>query len=279
VIVAGGERHAARRAVVSQIDARRLFGDLVAAELVPERVRAEVSRMHVGHHNVSELKVDAIIEGMPAVPGPAGFDRSLLLSSNGGSDLERSFARIRLGLLPERPPLMVAFPSVLEPGWAPPGRNSVWLSTWVPWRQADGRSWSEGDLEAAADAAWEAAERALGDRMPVVERALTGPEQWVDRNGNPQGNPNHVEMSIDQLLGMRPSPSLAGYRTPIAGLFLTGSGTHPGGGVTGAPGRNAAAVVLQELGLRSRPRGERLRAQVALLRDAARAARALRKAA
>jgi beta-carotene ketolase (CrtO type) len=82
-------------------------------------------------------------------------------------------------------------------------------------------------------------------------------------------------MSLDQLLSFRPSPSLAGYRTPIGGLFLTGAGTHPGGGVTGLPGRNAAAVVLESLGVRRRPRGRRLRHRLALLRDAARALRRL----
>ncbi len=277
-VVAGGQRIVAQRAVVSQIDARRVFGGLIAANDVPGPLLAEVRRIHVGHHNISELKVDAIIDGLPALPGPQGFQRALLLSPNTGSDLEQAFARIRLGMLPERAPLMIGFPSTLERGWAPEGRHSVWLSTWVPWRPASG-AWTTADLEEAADRTWSTAERAIGAELPVVERVLTGPDDWVKRNGNPQGNPNHVEMSIDQLLGMRPSPSLARYRTPIPGLFLTGSGTHPGGGVTGAPGRNAAAVVLEDLGVRRRARGERLRAQIGLLRDAARAARSLRRAA
>ena len=76
------------------------------------------------------------------------------------------------------------------------------------------------------------------------------------RHGNPKANPNHVEMSLDQLLSFRPSPSLSGYRTPIGGLFLTGAGTHPGGGVTGVPGRNTAAVVLGHPGRGRRRHGE-----------------------
>ena len=89
-------------------------------------------------------------------------------------------------------------------------------------------------------------------------------------------NPNHVEMSLDQLLSFRPSPSLSGYRTPIGGLFLTGAGTHPGGGVTGRPGRSAAAVVLDALGAARGNRGRRRRRRLALVRDAARALRILR---
>lgn len=114
--------------------------------------------------------------------------------------------------------------------------------------------------------------------MPVVERSVLGPEDWRSRTGNETGNHNHLDMSLDQLLGNRPTPSLARYRTPVAALFLTGAGTHPGGGVTGAPGRNAAGAVLEELGIRRGSRGARLRARIALMRDAARAARALMRA-
>ena len=86
-------------------------------------------------------------------------------------------------------------------------------------------------------------------------------------------------MTLDQLLSLRPSPSLSGYRAPIGGLFLTGAGTHPGGGVTGIPGRNAAAVVLDTP--RRRPAARRTgpgasAAALAMVRDAARALRTLR---
>ncbi|HYY82766.1 MAG TPA: NAD(P)/FAD-dependent oxidoreductase [Actinomycetes bacterium] len=270
---AGGERLEAR-AVVSAVDARRLFLGLLDEADVPPPLLAEVRRIHVGRANVSELKVDAVLARMPALPGPAGFERSFMLSANTIGDVERSFASIRLGELPERPPLMLAFPSALEQGWAPEGGAALWLSTFVPWRLRSG-AWDRDALERAAGHAWRVAERALGARLEPLERRITGPAEWVERTGNPYGNPNHVEMSVDQLLAFRPSPSLAGYRTPLAGLFLTGAGTHPGGGVTGVPGRNAAAVVLAALGARRRARGE-LRERLARVRDAARAVRALR---
>ena len=184
---------------------------------------------------------------MPAVPGPPGFDRAFMLSANTTGDLERAFAGIQLGRLPERPPLMLAFPS--DPGGGlgaagPGGAVAVDLRALA---LAAG-PWDRAALERAADHAWRAASKALGPTLEPVERHLTGPLEWVARTGNPMANPNHVEMSLDQLLSFRPSPSLSGYRTPIGGLFLTGAGTHPGGGVTGLPGRNAAAVVLDALG-------------------------------
>ena len=145
----------------------------------------------------------------------------------------------------------------------------------MPWRLAGG-PWDRAALERAADHTWQAAARALGTTLDPVERHLTGPLEWVARHGSPQANPNHVEMSLDQLLSFRPSPSLSGYRTPIGGLFLTGAGTHPGGGVTGRPGRNAAAVVLDTLGGGRERRARHWRSRLAQVRDTARALRTLR---
>ncbi|HEY7256396.1 MAG TPA: NAD(P)/FAD-dependent oxidoreductase [Solirubrobacterales bacterium] len=277
-VVAGGERIEARRAVVSAIDARRVFLGLIDPDAVPAPLLAEVERIHGTQHNVSELKVDAILSRLPAIPGPAGFERAFMLSANRGTDIASAFASISLGELPERPPVMIAFPSTLEQGWAPDGGEVAWISTFVPWRLRGG-DWGSGSLERAADLAWGTVERALGSELAATERVITGPDEWVARHGNAGANPNHIEMSIDQLMALRPSPALAGYRTPVAGLFLTGAGTHPGGGVTGMPGRNAAAVVLADLGISRRTRGARIRAQIGVLRDAARAARALRRAA
>jgi beta-carotene ketolase (CrtO type) len=277
-VVAGGDRIEARRAIVSAIDARRVFLGLLGPESVPPGLLAEVARVHGTQHNVSELKVDAVLSALPTIPGPEGFERALMLSPTHGRDIAAAFSRISLGELPERPPMMIAFPSTLEPGWAPEGRHVAWISTFVPWQPRDG-GWDAGRLERAAELAWATVERALGSRLDPVERRVTGPEEWVARHGNSGANPNHVEMSVDQLMALRPSPTLSGYRTPLDGLFLTGAGTHPGGGVTGMPGRNAAGVVLAELGIARLPRGRRLRARLGLLRDAARAARALRRAA
>jgi beta-carotene ketolase (CrtO type) len=232
---AGGERFEAARAVVSAVDARRLFLGLLDEADVPPPLLSEVRRIHVGRANVSELKVDAVLARMPALPGPAGFERSFMLSANTIGDVERSFASIRLGELPERPPLMLAFPSALEPGWAPEGGAALWVSTFVPWRLASG-PWDRDALERAAGHAWRVAERALGARLEPLERRVTGPAEWVERTGNPHGNPNHVEMSLDQLLAFRPSPSLAGYRTPLAGLFLTGAGGPAVSCGSGSPG-------------------------------------------
>lgn len=277
-VIAGGERHEAGRAVISAIDARRLFLGLIGREQLPAKLVSEVERIHFSQHNVSELKVDAVIDQVPRVEGPDGMERAFMLSANTGRDLARAFSCIGAGRLPERPPVMIAFPSTLEPGWASEGKGVVWLSTFVPW-EPEGGPWSAGLLKEAADLTWRTAEKALGYEMTAPDRTVTGPQEWVERHGNPGANPNHIEMSIDQLMAMRPSPSLSGYRTPVDSLYLTGAGTHPGGGITGAPGRNAAGIVLEDLGLQRRSRMENLRSRAAMIRDALRATRELRNSA
>lgn len=275
-VIAAGVRYEATRGVVSAVDARRLFLEMVDPNSIPAALKSEVERIHVTQHNVSELKVDAVIDQVPMVNGPEGMERTFMLSPNTGTDITRAFSRIALGEMPERPPVMIAFPSTLESGWAPEGKGVVWLSTFVPWRPTSGR-WTPELLEEYANHTWATAEKALGYEMTCADRELTGPNEWVERHGNPGANPNHIEMSIDQLMSLRPSPSLSGYTTPVDGLFLTGAGTHPGGGITGMPGRNTAGVVLESLGLRRKSRTKKMKDQAAMLKDALRATRDLRK--
>jgi beta-carotene ketolase (CrtO type) len=272
---ASGNRYVARRAVVSAIDARRLFA-LVDARHTTPSVRRELSGIHTGHGNVTELKVDAIVRNLPTT-SPAGFERAMMTAPGRLADLERSFAEIRTGRVPTTPPVMVAFPSVLEPGWAPAGSHAVWIQTFVPWTRDDG-GWDEVRLEDAALRVLSAVDRALGVELEIVHRRATGPAEWNQRLASANPSPNHIDMTIDQLLNLRPCPSMSSYRTPIAGLYLTGAGTHPGGGVTGAPGRNTANRVLSDLGITGRRTAvSRVKDEVATLRDALRAVRSLRR--
>ncbi|HRV61044.1 MAG TPA: NAD(P)/FAD-dependent oxidoreductase, partial [Solirubrobacterales bacterium] len=228
-VIAAGQRYEAGKAVVSAIDARRLFLGLMDESQLPAPLLAEVRRIHFSQHNVSELKVDAVIAEVPKVNGPEGMEKAFMLSANTGTDIAKAFASLGLGQLPERPPVMIAFPSTLESGWAPEGQGVVWLSTFVSWTPERGQ-WDEALLEEASELTWKTAEKALGWQMTPVEKKMTGPLEWVERHGNPGANPNHIEMSIDQLMAMRPSVNLSGYSTPIGSLYLTGAGTHPGGG-------------------------------------------------
>ena len=104
------------------------------------------------------------------------------------------------------------------------------------------------DREALSDRVVDTiAEYAPNVKGAVVHRQVLTPKDLEDRIGLVGGNIFHGEMSLDQLFSMRPVPQASGYRTPLPGLYLCGSGTHPGGGVMGAPGHNAARIIARDL--------------------------------
>jgi beta-carotene ketolase (CrtO type) len=139
---------------------------------------------------------------------------------------------------------MVVIPSAEDPSQCPPGKATLWASAFVPAAFTDGSGWP-GANEKATDAAFATLEHfAPGITASIVGRKVTGPSDWESRLGNRAGNPNHLDMTIDQLFTLRPAPGFSRYRTPIPGLYLSGAGTHPGGGVHGMPGKLTAAAVL-----------------------------------
>ncbi|MDQ3589167.1 MAG: FAD-dependent oxidoreductase, partial [Actinomycetota bacterium] len=123
-------------------------------------------------------------------------------------------------------------------------------------------SWDDGAREALGDRVIETiTEYAPNFRDSVIERQVLTPYDLEQRFGLIGGNIFQGEMSLDQLFSFRPAPELAGYKTPVEGLYLCGSGTHPGGGVMGIPGLNASKVVIGDH--RSAERKRRLRERLA----------------
>lgn len=146
------------------------------------------------------------------------------------------------------PPIVAMTFSAVDDSLAPPGGEVLWLwAQYYPYELSGGRSWDEiGD--AVADVILDTFERyAPGTRDSVVGQLFQHP-LWLERElGLIRGNVMHLEMSLDQMFMMRPSASLSGYRTHLRGLYITGASTHPGGGIMGASGRNAARVILKDL--------------------------------
>jgi len=270
----GGRSVEARHGVVCTIDAGRVFGRLLAPVDVPDRLRRELRMSHSGAGNVSEIKVDVIARA-PGVGRLGELDRALLVGG-GLRRLEHAFATVRLGRVAADAPVVVGVPSAFEEGWSAEGTHSLWIQMVAPWTPAAGE-WGDDLTGRVADTALAAAERLVGP-VDVVELRATGPVGWAERLGASAGNPNHLDLTLDQMLALRPSPSLARYRTPIPGLFLSGAGTHPGGGMSGAAGRNAARVVLRRAGaVGARERARRMREQLALGRGAIAALRQVRR--
>ncbi|KAM6089986.1 pyridine nucleotide-disulfide oxidoreductase domain-containing protein 2 isoform 2-T2 [Theristicus caerulescens] len=162
--------------------------------------------------------------------------------------LHQAFTEATHGHPSSRPMIELCIPSALDPGLAPQGCHVVSLFTqYTPSVLAGRQPWDEQARNAYADTVFDCIEAyAPGFKASVIGRDILTPPDLERIFGLPSGNIFHGGMSLDQLYFARPAPSYSGYRSPVPSLYLCGSGAHPGGGVMGAAGRNAARVALED---------------------------------
>jgi beta-carotene ketolase (CrtO type) len=232
--------------IVSTIDVKRVAG-LLPQELITTPWKKALSGTHSGLFNVGEIKVDAALDRPPVFHGETpAFAGSLKYLMHTPDAYVKAMRIVTGGRIPAQLPLMVAIPSADDPSQCPPGKATLWASAFVPADFSDGCAWPAAN-EKAADAVFQTLEQFTpGITASVIGRKITGPWDWEAKLGNRAGNPNHLDMTIDQLFTLRPAPGFSHYRTPVPGLYLSGAGTHPGGGVHGMPGKLAAAAVLAD---------------------------------
>ena len=232
--------------VVSALDVVRTAR--LMAEPVPEL--EEAARMVTsGSLNVAEFKVDLALSA-EAEPGLFGHPEAIWLLQQDPGSMARGFGEIAAGTYPSEPAMLWASPSALDPSAAPEGRGVAWLSTFVPARLRHGE-WTGAEVSRHAERVIDGYQAITGVslRERIVDMRATGPVDWEQRTGAAFGNPNHIDMTIDQMFSLRPGAG-RGYRTAVPWLYLTGAGTFPGGGLSGVPGKNAALTVLDDLGIR-----------------------------
>jgi phytoene dehydrogenase-like protein len=159
--------------------------------------------------------------------------------------LRAAYGEFSAGRPPTEPAVLVMSFSALDPTIAPADRHNVSMwAQWHPYAMSTGEHWDD-IAEREADKIVAQVERAAPGFTSTIEHRHVQTPLGLERElGLRRGNVMHVEMGLDSMFSYRPLPELAGYRTPVRGLFLTGASTHPGGGVFGASGRTAARVVL-----------------------------------
>ena len=246
-----GEIVLARRAVLADVPAPALYGGLVPWADLPVRTRVLMRRFR---WDPATVKVDwALSRPVPwadrpdAAPGTVHVGESV-------AEVARYQRELAAGAVPSRPFLLAGQMAVADPSRAPAGAESLWAYTHVPQRTTSdagdggvtGR-WGHDDTERFADrmqARIEACAPGFGDR--VVARRVLGPHQLQERNPSLHGGAlNGGTGALSRQLVLRPVPGLGGAGTPVAGLFLASSSAHPGGGVHGACGANAAHAALR----------------------------------
>jgi phytoene dehydrogenase-like protein len=162
--------------------------------------------------------------------------------------LEKAYDASKYGEISPEPYLDITIPSLLDPDLCPPDEHvmSVYVQ-YAPHKLAGGSDWARTRDE-LSDRVVRTLERyAPGFSSAIDHRQVLTPADLEERYGLTGGHIHHGELALDQLFTMRPILGYARYRTPIEGLFLCGAGTHPGGGVSGLSGRNAAREILRSL--------------------------------
>jgi len=234
--------------VVSGVDPRRTYLDLVdPMDLEPgfiTRIRNYRVPGTVG-------KINVALRGLPAFRG-VGADAARLrgrIHIGPSIDyLERAYDASKYGEISEFPYLDIAFPSVVDPSLAPAGKHVMSIHMqYAPYRLRDGLSWA-GRRDALADTVMRTLEEyAPGVTGLVEHRQIITPLDLETNYGLTGGHIFHGELSLDQLFTMRPTLGWGQYQSPVTNLFLCGSGTHPGHGLTGGSGQNAAREILRRL--------------------------------
>ncbi|KAM9804216.1 pyridine nucleotide-disulfide oxidoreductase domain-containing protein 2 [Neosynchiropus ocellatus] len=251
VLKDGTEVHS--KIVLSNATPHLTFKNLMPRGVLPPEFSKAIDQID---YTSPVTKINVAVDKLPnflAAPTPDGkpgphHQCSIHLNCESVEVLTSAYHDAMNGRPSTRPMLEMTIPSALDPTLAPPGCHVVLLFTQFTPYHIEGREWTEQDKQAYADNVFDWVERyAPGFKKSVVGRDILTPPDLERIFGLTGGNIFHGSMSLDQLYLARPLPSISDYRTPIAGLYLCGSGCHPGGGVMGSPGWNAALTAMADL--------------------------------
>lgn len=231
-----------KRTMLKHVEERELPGDYLAS------VKKFKTRGSSGKLNIAldaAPKFTALPEGSPAIKGDLHFTDSI-------EKMERAYDDWKAGHFSRDPFQDVMIPTMIDPTMTPPGKHFMsCFVQYAPPKIGDlaegGRDWTDADRDAFGEACLNQIERyAPGFRNLVRHVEIRTPRELEAEVGLTEGNIFQGELTFDQLLFNRPVPGYANYRTPVRDLWICGSSTHPGGGVMGAPGRNAASEILRD---------------------------------
>ena len=249
VALANGEEIAAK-AVVSGADPRRTFLSLLDPVHLPPSF---VVKMQNYRCNGTAAKINVALDALPtffALKNPSDANSALAgrIHIGPGIDyLERAFDDSKYGEFSRAPYLDISIPSILDSSLAPAGRHvmSIYMQ-FAPYKL------KQGDWTQQRDPLRDTVLKTLSAYAPDLPQKILAvqtitPKELDITYGLTGGHPFHGELALDQIFTMRPLLGWARYATPVAGLFLCGNGTHPGNGVTGASGHNAAREILRHM--------------------------------
>ncbi|MFF0515978.1 phytoene desaturase family protein [Streptomyces sp. NPDC004250] len=263
VRTAGGELVPARRAVLADVSVSALYGGLVAPEDLPDQVLADLRRFE---WDFATFKVDWALDGPVPWRCAQAAGAGTVHLADGLDELTRFAAQIAMGRVPDRPFSLFGQMTTADPTRSPRGTESAWAYTHVPHDvrgdagdEGITGSWDAGERELMADRVERHVERfAPGFRALIRARRVLAPPTLQALDANLAGGAiNGGTAAMHQQLVFRPVPGTGRPETPVAGLYLASAAAHPGGGVHGAPGANAAHAALRRHRLAGLTRAQR----------------------
>ncbi|BAZ46833.1 FAD dependent oxidoreductase [Chondrocystis sp. NIES-4102] len=256
VRVRGGQEYRANKAVISNIDAQRLFLQMIPDTAAPELY--ERLKRRIVNNNETILKIDCALSEVPRFIHHNHQDEYLVgsvLIADSVHHVEESHAFPSMGRIPDHDPsIYFDVPTVLDPSMAPNGKHTLWIEFFAPYQihgkegtGLHGTGWTDELKNQVADRVIDKiADYAPNIKDAIIARHVESPAELGERLGAYKGNYYHMDMTLDQMICFRPLPEIANYKTPLEGLYLTGAGTHPGGSISGMPGRNCARVFIND---------------------------------
>ena len=242
----GEEIHA--NVVVSAMDVKRTFLTCMDKSDLPEKFHKRVENFKI---RGSSGKINIALDGLPTFPAlPEGspLRQGGMHFTDSMERMERAYDDWKDGTWSKDPYLDMTIPTMTDPTMAPPGKH--FMSCFIQYcpRQLNGRDWTQEDKDGFQKSVFDQISNYSPDFEDLVLHAeVRTPQDIENEIGITEGNIFHGELTLDQLMLNRPVPGYAQYRSPIGGLYMCGSSTHPGGGIMGAPGANAAREILSDL--------------------------------
>ncbi len=234
--------------VVSAMDVKRTFLTCMDEGDVPDEFRRRVENFKI---RGSSGKLNIALDGMPtfpALPEGSSLYHSDMHFIDSPERMERAYDDWKDGTWSKDPYVDMVVPTLSDPTMAPPGKH--FMSCFVQYcpYEIDGRPWTNREREQFGETVIDQIANYSPDFKDLILHVeIRTPQDIEEQIGITEGNIFHGELTMDQLLFNRPVPGFSQYRSPVKGLYMCGSSTHPGGGVMAAPGANAAREILADL--------------------------------
>ena len=233
--------------ISSSVDPRLTFMKMVGEEHLPTDFVDDIKRYKF---RGSSGKVNLALAAVPdfkCMPGAGPHLRGAVSISPSVEYMERAYDDAKYGRYSRRPYIDMVIPTLTDPSIAPPGKHIMsCFVQYAPYNLKEG-SWDEQREEFGDTVIDTIAEHAPNIRDIILHRQVLTPLDLEREFGLSEGNIFQGELTLEQLFFLRPAPGWAQYRSPIRNLYMCGSATHPGGGIMGASGRNAAMEILKDL--------------------------------